>query len=226
MDFNKIVCYTCITGGYDKLAQPQIISPNIEFVCFTDDLSIESGIWQLRQIPDELKYLNNVKTQRIIKICPHRYLSEYDISIWIDGNIYIKNDLNDFISQYDLNENFLYTRVHPSRNCIYDEAKACIRFNKDIDSTISKQIDSYANEKYPAHIGMVETGIMLRKHNDNRCKMLCNAWASELLKHSHRDQLSFNYVCWKNKYICGILKNEFRLGKNKNRFFEIGCHGK
>ena len=46
-----------------------------------------SGIWKLLPIPDELKHLNNVKKQRIVKICPHRYLKDYDISIWVDGNI-------------------------------------------------------------------------------------------------------------------------------------------
>ena len=71
---------------------------------------------------------------------------------------------------------------------------------------------------------MVETGILLRKHNNNQCKLLCYAWAEELLKHSHRDQLSFNYICWKYKFIPGYLANEFYL--NKNNFFKIVSHCK
>lgn len=220
----KVVCYTCITGKYDNLLQPYIIANNVDYICFTDNMQIQAGIWKLVPIPDELKYLNNVKKQRIIKICPHKYLNNYDISIWVDGNIQIKDDLNKFISQYDLTQNFLYTRIHPIRNCIYDEAEACLRLNKDYNSIIEQQICKYKQDNYPKHIGMVETGIMLRLHNTNKCKMLCNEWACELLKYSHRDQLSFNYVCWKNKYICGIMKNEFRLIKNGNNFFEWRRH--
>lgn len=83
---NKIVCYTCITGGYDSLKDPLVVSKGIDYICFTDNTFLRSKIWQTRLIPKELNYLSNVKKQRIVKICPHRYLKEYDISIWVDGS--------------------------------------------------------------------------------------------------------------------------------------------
>lgn len=101
-------------------------------------MSINGGVWQLRPIPKDLEFLSNVKKQRIIKICPHRYLKEYDISIWVDGNIKIKRSLIDFINQYDLEKCPLYVRVHPSRKCIYEEAEACIELGKDSKLNISK----------------------------------------------------------------------------------------
>jgi len=52
-------------------------------------MKLKGGAWKLRPIPEELKHLSNVKKQRVIKICPHRYLKEYDISIWVDGNLEI-----------------------------------------------------------------------------------------------------------------------------------------
>lgn len=119
---NKVVVYTCITGGYDSLKQPKAVSANIDYICFTDRFSGVLGAWKFVPVPDELKWLSNVKKQRVVKICPHRYLKEYDISIWVDGNISIIGNLNKFINQYDLNIKPFYTRVHPSRNCIYDEA--------------------------------------------------------------------------------------------------------
>ena len=221
---NKICVYTCITGNYDQLHIPAVIDNNIDYICFTDNQNLKSNIWKILPIPNELKYLSLVKQQRIIKICPHRYLSDYDISIWIDGNIRICNSLNDFISQYDLNKIPFYTRIHPHRNCIYTEAKKVIDIKKDSTDIVQIQIDKYKKEKYPEKIGMVETGILLRKHNNNQCKLLCYAWAEELLKHSHRDQLSFNYICWKYKFIPGYLANEFYL--NKNNFFKIVSHCK
>lgn len=217
-----IVCYTCVTGGYDSIRQPSVVNKDIDYICFTDDLSINGGIWQLKPIPKDLEFLSNVKKQRIIKICPHRYLKEYDISVWVDGNIKIKRSLIDFINQYDLEKCPLYVRVHPSRKCIYEEAEACIELGKDSKLNIDKQIKAYKVEGYPKNIGMVESCILLRKHNDPKCQMLCNLWASELLKYSHRDQLSFNYACWKMHFIPGILKNEF---KTQNDTFEVANHG-
>ena len=91
------------------------------------------------------------------------------MSIWIDGSFETIKDICDFISQYDMQKCPLYVRVHPCRNCIYEEAKACLKFGKDSKETIDKQIDKYRHEGYPAKIGMVETGIILRRHNDPIC---------------------------------------------------------
>lgn len=157
-----------------------------------------------------------------MKICPHRYLREYDISVWVDGNITVKGDIVDFINQYDLDKNCLYSRIHPKRKCIYEEAEACIKMRKDTQGIINAQIERYKNEGYPKNIGMVETGVLLRKHNDPKCMIIDNNWASELLLGSHRDQLSFNYVCWKNKFIPCHLTHEFKI--RKNSVFTLSVH--
>ena len=215
----KIVCYTCITGGYDALLQPSLLNIGIDFICFSDIAIANSLAWKIRPIPKELSYLSNVKKQRIIKICPHRYLKEYDISIWVDGNIQVVGDMLKFANEYDFEKTSLYTRIHPQRNCIYKEAQACIAIKKDLKQTIEAQVNRYKLEGYPENAGMYETGVILRKHNDMKCQLVCNLWASELLKGSHRDQLSFNYACWKSHFLPGCLKNEFKLvGSNAGKF--------
>lgn len=220
---NKVVVYTCITGGYDSLKQPKVVSANVDYICFTDRFSGMLGAWKFIPIPDELKWLSNVKKQRVVKICPHRYLNQYDISVWVDGNIEITGDINKFIDQYDLEKIPFYTRVHPVRDCIYDEAQTCKSLGKDSVKKIDEQVKRYESEGYPKHIGMVETCIILRKHNDPKCIEICNAWATELLLNSHRDQLSFNYVCWKRHFLPGILAHEFKSKNNK--FFKSVAHG-
>ncbi|MBP5784376.1 MAG: DUF616 domain-containing protein [Methanobrevibacter sp.] len=59
----------------------------MDYICFNDKFKDQNGAWKIVPIPDDLKYLSNVKKQRVLKICPHRYLNEYDVSIWVDGNI-------------------------------------------------------------------------------------------------------------------------------------------
>lgn len=131
--------------------------------------------------------LDKGKQQRIIKICPHRWLSNYDVSVWVDGSIQVCKDILAFISQYDLDKCPLYTRVHMLRHCIYDEAEMCKRLHKDSAAVIDAQMSRYRDEGYPAKAGMIESGVILRKHNDPRCKALCNMWAAEVMKHSRRD---------------------------------------
>lgn len=223
----KIVCYTCITGNYDSLKQPLVISKNIDFICFVDkpELYKNSTIWKIKPIPKELDKLSNVKKQRAIKICPHKYLKEYDISIWVDGSIQIKSDLNDFIKLYDLAKNPLYVRKHLERECIYDEAIICIQMKKDSADTINKQVKKLLNDKYPKKNGLAETNIILRKHNEDLCKKICNEWINMILNGSCRDQLSFDYICWKNNFKYGILdKNKSILNDNDIFFSWLSNH--
>lgn len=218
---NNICVYTCITRNYDKLLEPLVCSKNIDYICFTDDMCIKSRFWNVLSMPPDLRHLPIMKQQRILKICAHRYLPEYQTSVWIDGNMQICKDIQQFISEYDLQRCPLYVRIHPSRNCIYKEAKAVVQYRKADPSIVQKQIEKYKREGYPENIGLAETGVLLRAHNDMRCKMLCNAWAEEVLMYSHRDQLSFNYACWKRKFIPGILSNEFYAN---NGFFQLSPH--
>ena len=48
----KRVIYTCITGGYDKLREPETVDVDFDYICFTDAaVSSEEGVWQIRPIP-------------------------------------------------------------------------------------------------------------------------------------------------------------------------------
>lgn len=224
----KICCYTCITGGYDSLkmisGQKPETMQQVDFICFTDILSLNQLDWKIQPIPEELDFLSNVKKQRVLKICPHRWLKEYDISIWIDGSFQIIADILDFIRQYDLEKSPLYTRIHPQRRCIYDEARACIDLKKDSKEVIEKQIARYRDEGYPKNAGMFETGVILRRHSSIKCQLVCNRWATELLVGSCRDQLSFNYACWREHFLPGCLNTEFSLFGNRANTFRLCRH--
>ena len=217
----RIVCYTCITGEYDVLKPLSYQHQSIDLICFTDNKNINSNGWILKDIPSDLKHLSKVKQQRILKIHPQKYLNEYDISLWVDGNFVINCDIEkDFLPKYDLNRFSLYTNKHPLRDCIYDEEIECIKRKKDISQNTHPQIERYKQEKMPSHIGLAETNLMLRDHHDPKCEEVMKLWESEVLKGSHRDQLSFNYACWKLGFKYGYLylNAEYRQFKSTNQF--------
>ena len=55
----------------------------------------------------------------------------------------------------------------------------------------------YKDEGFPANYGLVQTNVMIRKHNEQYSKDLMEKWWEELKDYSHMDQLSFNYALWK-----------------------------
>ena len=85
---------------------------------------------------------------------------------------------------------------------------------KDSPEVILNQINRYKAENYPKKWGMIASGILFRKHNDPQVIKVMNTWWEELKYQSRRDQLSFNYACWKNNFkydVCDLCYwgNEF-----------------
>lgn len=219
---NKIVVFTCISGNYENLKEINNIEPNIDYICFTNNKKITSKRWEIRNIPDYLNELDEVRKARCIKVLPHIFLPEYDVSLWIDGNIEIKGNLTEFINEHIEKSNFLTTK-HPDRICVYDESVAVLKLKKDDESIVNKQMDKYRRQLYPEKYGMVQTNVILRKHNEKEIIKICNEWWNEILKHSKRDQLSFNYVCWKNQDVnVEIINPTIILSKYFNPYYHTG----
>ena len=195
----KKVVYTCITGGYDTLTEPKYVSDGFDYVCFTDNAELKSNIWKIRPLPKETEGLSQIKKQRYVKINPHLLLKEYDISIWVDGNVTLRGDLNKLVNNTLTDDCAVYVPQHPRRDCIYTEARIVLSMKKDTKENIDPQIERYKKEGFPSKYGLLQSNIMLRKHNDDGCIRLMEKWFSELKDGSHRDQLSFNYASWKNQ---------------------------
>lgn len=196
----KVVVYTCITGGYDNILEPSFVTPGVDYICFTDNLNMKAKTWKLKPIPEELLSYSKVKQQRGVKILAHRYLSDYDISIWVDGAVIVKGNIKEYIGTLDFNNYSVFIPEHPARKCIYKEKDACVRIRKikgDEIALAEKQMKRYRDDGFPENYGLVQSNIMVRRHNDPYSKDLMEQWWSELKNYSHRDQLSFNYALWK-----------------------------
>lgn len=216
------VVYTAISGNYDDLKNPQVINKNFDYVCFTDNPKIKSDIWKIVKFTSE--GLDQVRKCREVKILPHKYFSDYKYSIWIDGNIDIIDDVNELITEFIiLKKSNLLTFKHPLRECIYEEAQTCINDKRDKKKIIIKQMIKYQEEKLPEQIGLIESNVIIRNHNNAAVVKLMENWWEEVREHSKRDQLSFNYCVWKNNFVYCTLKGNSRNG---NPYFKLRMHKK
>lgn len=196
---NNKVLYTCITGNYDALTKVKAARKDWDYICFTDNSELlkhkKLGVWKIK--PLVFDELDSVRNARYHKILGPLFLKKYKYSLWIDSNIQI---LSDYI--YDLVEGNLQKSMlvplHHQRNCIYDEAEACIKLNKDDSAVISKQKEFLISEGMPEKYGLCETNIMYRQHNNQLIKDMMLEWWYFVQNYSKRDQLSFTYVLWKN----------------------------
>lgn len=190
----KVVIYTAIIGGYDMLRQPSYLLEGYDYICFSDQPIVNPGVWQVRVPP--LLGFDNIRLNRFIKLMPHLFLSEYQKSIYIDGNIEIIGDVT-LLLKSSLQTHPIAVFAHPFRKCIYEEARQCIVDDLDNVGSVFRQIRKYARSCYPSNYGLVEANILFRRHNDVNVMNLMEGWWQEILENSRRDQISFNYVCWK-----------------------------
>jgi len=191
----KKVVYTAIANDYDKLkARNDSRREAVGYVAFTDTTDYSNG-WQTRGI--HTQFADPCRNAKIHKILPHIYFPEAEYSLWIDGSIQLRPDFSlDRMIELFLKEYDLAVFRHPARRCIYKEAEKCIELKKDNLEVIRKQIQRYRYECYPKDAGLAECSIILRRHSE-KTKIFNEVWWDEIVKHSRRDQLSFNYVCWK-----------------------------
>lgn len=195
----KGVVYSAVTGGYDRINEPQYVNPQLDYILFTDDPDIRSDVWQIRLI-DNPEELDNTRLARRIKILGYQYLEGYDYSIWVDGKMAIMGDLQDFARKNRGSQPMLCFN-HPAYDCIYEEEKRCEEISKDDPALMTAQVERYRREGYPEHNGLIESAVLIRELKDDRVVRLMEAWWQEVLCASKRDQLSFNYVCWKNDFV-------------------------
>jgi hypothetical protein len=185
------ICYTAIFGNYDELKEPSVISEGWEYIVFSDR-HYDSKVWKTIIINEGL---DNKIQARKCWVKPFDYI-DYDICVSVGGQISIHCDLNEFV---DYSKEFSIMQ-HPYRNCVYAEAYICLKHNIGVAEKITEQMRKYFSEGLPINVGLVETGVMVRRNTENN-KKHCSLWFDEILNHSYRDQLSFNYILWKHKLI-------------------------
>ena len=199
-----MICYTCITNGYDDLRDP-VVSDGWDYICYSDTQQ-HSDVWDCRITS---------KPQRELKITAHKELGNVP-TLYVDGNIQIIDDLNKLL--WAIQPVFSVWR-HPTRDCIFDEAEAVIKIKGLDEEVVHKQMERYKD--MPHHWGLGQTNVLFRDFSRAWVRDLSDQWWAEVSSGLDRDQLSFTYVCWKMGYRPHFIPN-----KIIDRYFRLHLHNK
>jgi len=207
----KKVIYTCITGNYDSLKQPLAIREDWDYICFSDCVPEgKNGVWEVRRIPYEGKYKS-----RYPKLLPHKVLSDYDLSLYMDANLQISS--NELYEIVEAKSDQIISQVpHPNTDCLYEELRHCYKAGKISFTKAKKLCYRLVSEGFPRNYGLFENNIILRWHNDSEVEAMDKDWWNMLPSGAGRDQLSAMYVYWKHDYKPSLLFGEGINARNSN----------
>lgn len=204
----RLAVYTVLMGEYDVLHAPAYVDSYCDYFCFTNVKGLKSSFWKIIYIENE-EGQDNIRFQRKLKLSPHLLFPEYEHSLYVDASILIHKSVWDWIESFSTGKALLAYQ-HPERNCIYTESEACISLAKDSSDIIMAQMERYRQCEYPENNGLIWSAILYRKHHDQTLIRVHQTWLEEIQRGSRRDQLSFNYACWKNRFSYDEATGDYR----------------
>lgn len=234
MTDRQSIIYTSIAGGYDRLKPPrgsnQAEPAGLRRVAFVDNPDLCGGTgcpgWQIEIMPS-ICMTPHMQSKRH-KVLAHEVLPEgTEFSLWVDGSLDFGSDLHPgALAQKFLKDTDLALFRHSRRTCLYAEAHACQCLKLDDPAVMARQMNRYRAEGYPRDNGLAECAVILRRHTPEVAR-LNELWWREISNGSRRDQLSFNYACWrlgiKYSLLPGILSQWVDSG---NPFFKKHEHAR
>lgn len=223
---NRLVIYTCITGGYDSLPEPAARAAGAAYVCYTDtpDLLRRPGsAWEIRTM--EPHSTTSALNSRWYKLHPEELFPDYEYSLWIDGNVSIAD-----AGLYERLEAMMAASVkaaglrHPSRDDIYDEAYRILYGRRETLCKVLKTVKFLKREGMPRHFGLYENNVILRRNADDSVAAFDALWWDTLCRFSGRDQLSQTYCLWKTGLEYGLILPDGSNARN-HPYFSYVQHG-
>ncbi len=210
---NKIIVYTANMGGYDILREPRVVG---EFVAFVDNAQLVRGWTQ--NVVDHAG-LGDRRAARFYKATPHVWLSDADVTIWLDANVRLLVCPEKLVDEW-LGDAQIAVTKHPSRDCAYGEADACDRKRKAPHAELMRQKKAYQSEGFPRGFGLGETRCVIRRNGPD-VRRFNEMWWQQIEQFTARDQVSFPFAVWKT----GVNVNYVDAWIPKHSWFEYHEHG-
>jgi hypothetical protein len=203
----NLTIYTVITGNYDTIKQPQVITPGADYYLFTNNRAItDAGVWKVVYLEEsdfdkDSERARNILLSRKVKMLAHKYLpSEYEWSIYLDADMLIRSDLN---SLFDLlnGDALMAAFRHSYCYSVRDEIDDLIGCGVVDSAVVETQWQRYHEWGFKDDLGITENGILIRRHNHPKVVELMELWWQEYLHGCLRDQVSLMPCIFK----CGFM---------------------
>lgn len=189
----KIAVITAIFGGIDK---PKYFAPQ-SVECDRIVITEQNTPVPLPNLPPRLQ-------AKYFKLQPHRVWPEYDIFVWIDGNIEITSP--DFVKAMTENLSGIRIQRHHERQTIGEEIAHILASKNEYVTTrygaqpLKQEYEFYLKEGMPETASLYSCNIfsfaIASQYPVNSTEIFFDKWWDLVLAWSWFDQSAFSFLAW------------------------------
>ncbi len=224
----KGVVYTCFIGKNGAPHQPEYINVYWDYICFTDKeekWGTKDGVWEYRKIEriGEAEQKGNAAVYDRYKMKPYEVLPEYDYSIWINPQVQITGELEQFYKIYGRGYAFLGLPAYVHDN-LYEVVQTSLN-EDDENIELRRTLLHYREEGFPEHFGLINTNLMYRSHKDETLIKVMDTWWQEAKRCKQLKEFGFSYAAWKHQLkfgMCDLFAEYNSYIKNVELDLEVG----
>ena len=203
------VIYTFVQE-YGELPKIKNFDNDVEYVCFTTDERVYGNrtktypwkIFKVNEIVEALEFPKlDKKIKQFFQINPHLFFKNYNISVYIDSDVVydIEPSTQEYIRLMD-SKHFMLALNSCENDCSYRELIKQYKAGLMNKETFEEILQLFSWYRYPKNNGLIEPTIIIRKHNDERTKLVMNKWWNFIFKYKVSEKLLFNLAIWYFKY--------------------------
>jgi hypothetical protein len=211
----KLLVYTAVFGGYDRVFPPVMAESALDYVVVTDDPDLKPAGWRVLRV-DPADYGSPKAANLHYKALMHREMPGYDASLYIDGNVRLLGRTSEVFDRFLASGAALGVFRHPTRDCVADEVEACILGRKGDPETLRAELTAYRDEGFADDQGLIEATIILKNHNAPDLDPAMALWRDLFSRFRTRDQFSLPVVKARTGVSCVYHDFNFR---NPNPWF-------
>ncbi|MCA9349300.1 glycosyltransferase [Candidatus Saccharibacteria bacterium] len=187
----RIAVVMAVSGGYDSLKLPNVLSPRFDYIFYCDRPMPSYGIFDIRPMP--YFHTDTTRMARYIKTNLNKMAVGYDYVVWIDANIMMVESIEPFVNDFIASKKVVGAIPHPYRTSVYSEIEECIARGKDDPSLMREQMNHLKSLGFKNN-DLIESNFMIFDLNSRKIDGFFATWWAELDSFSRRDQLSLNYA--------------------------------
>jgi hypothetical protein len=217
----RLLVYTCVFGGFDRVFPPVAPEPQTDYVLISDEPDLSIPGWRT-MVVDPAPFRSTRAANRHFKMLGHQLFPGYDASVYVDGNVRILGKTSRLAERFLATAAAFGTYRHPDRNSVMAEVEECCRRGQVSSREAAlAELDAYKAEGFPDSGGLMEATIIFKNHHHPALQPAMQLWWELFDRYRSRDQFSLPYVVWRTNLPCWLIDASFR---KPNPYFGLYPH--